>query len=119
MTAYLPLLGRLIEQTILKHQAGQLKGILSIASRNVRSPSDLMALIDSSVVVYHLRALSPKAPTDIATGDTVEVAQTASKLVAVGDVLKIVQISSSPYKVVTEKTGWTAVLISNTVRYMT
>jgi hypothetical protein len=118
MTAYLPLLGSLIEQTILTHQTGQLKGIISIATRNVRSPSDLMALIDSSVTIYNFRVLTPNKPEGITIEDTVKVAQTASKLIAVGDVLKIIQISSSPYKVVTEKTGWTAVLISNSVRYM-
>lgn len=119
MTAYLPLLGRLIEQTTLNHSTGPLVGILSVASRNVRTPSELAELIDSSVTVYQFRSLKPDSPQGVSIHDTVRVAQTASKLVAVGDTLKIISMVSSPYSVVTEKTGWVAVLISNTVRYMT
>lgn len=119
MTAYLPLLGRLIEQTTMTHATGQLLGVLSIASRHTRTPSDLSELLDSSVTVYQFRVLSPSRPAGISSHDTIKVAQTSSKLVAVGDILRIILLSSSPYSVVADKTGWTATLISNTVRYMT
>lgn len=119
MTAYSPLLGRLIEQTILTHTRGQFRGILSIASRNVRTPSGISDLIESAVQIYQFRVLEPNSPEGVSVHDTVKVAQTSSRLVAVGDTLKIISLASSPYTVVREKTGWTAIMITNTVRYLT
>jgi hypothetical protein len=118
MTAFIPLLGRLIEQTTVTHATGQLQGILSVSSKSSRKLTEQPDLIDSSVVIYQFRVLSPLSALGIAAQDTVKIAQTASKLVAVGDVLRIISVIASPYKIVVDKTGWTILLISNTLRYM-
>jgi hypothetical protein len=115
MTAFSPLLGRLINQTILTHSSGQLLGILTAATSNVRTyPQELL---DSSVQFYKFRVLSPFNK-DVNVRDTVKVAQSASGMVAVGDILKVTEINVSPYTVVTDKTGWLLVLASDTVKYM-
>lgn len=115
MTAFSPLLGRLINQTILTHDSGNLIGILTVAPSNSRAyPQELL---DSSVQFFRFRVLSTFTK-EVGLRDTVKVAQSASGLVAVGDILKVVEINVSPYSVVIEKTGWVLLLASDTVKYM-
>lgn len=111
MTAFQPLLNRLLSQTILQlpqpprqklsQQKLTVKGIIKTPERLPATPRDITELYTQ---LFEFRCVDPSVPS-IRVFDILRVTQTDSPLVRVDQNLKVIYIKASTAKIAQEKAG--------------
>lgn len=94
MTAFQPLLKVVFEQTILRSSKGKdLIGFISIKNENSKN-TNTSILYENYSRVYNFKMILPTEDKALTRGNTLQVVQTQSNMLKVGEILRVLDINS-------------------------